>query len=56
MILNASNKDFKNYPQMMLNYPQITQIYADEMMIVIHICLSSIGSNIIGQDTELQNK
>ncbi len=36
-----------------MNYPQMTQISADEMMIVIHI-LSSVGSNIISQDTESQ--
>ncbi len=33
----------------------MTQMNADEMMIV-HVFLSSVGSNIISQDTESQNK
>ena len=36
-----------------MNYPQMTQISADEMMIVIQF-FGSVGSKIISQDTESQ--
>ena len=34
----------------------MTQMNADEMMIVVHVFLSSVDSNIISQETESQNK
>ena len=35
---------------------QMTQMNADEMMIVVHNFLSLVGSNIISQDAESQNQ
>ena len=37
-------------------YPQMTQMNAEEMMIVIHVFLSLVSSNIISQDTESQKE